>query len=121
LLVSCGKLIQGRLHKIKARTQATEIFWIFFGIHTVNAVQIGRRIHASCCKASAALFFSTSKVCRKETGASAPWDSAASNQDITPVMLISVAIYTRDEIESKSANQISFGQHSSLAFYRDTL
>jgi hypothetical protein len=32
------------LRKIKARTKATEILWIFFGIHTANALEIGRRI-----------------------------------------------------------------------------
>jgi len=32
------------LKKIKAKTQATEILWIFFGIHTANALEIGRRM-----------------------------------------------------------------------------
>jgi len=32
------------LRKIKARTKATEILWIFFGIHTANALEIGRRM-----------------------------------------------------------------------------
>lgn len=32
------------LQKVKARTQATEVIWIFFGIHTANALVIGRRI-----------------------------------------------------------------------------
>ena len=32
------------LKKIKARTQKTEILWIFFGIHTANAVKIGHRM-----------------------------------------------------------------------------
>ena len=32
------------LKKIKARTKKTEILWIFFGIHTANALQIGRRM-----------------------------------------------------------------------------
>lgn len=32
------------LKKIKAKTKATEILWIFFGIHTANALEIGRRI-----------------------------------------------------------------------------
>jgi hypothetical protein len=32
------------LKKIKARTQKTEILWIFFGIHTANALEIGRRM-----------------------------------------------------------------------------
>lgn len=33
------------LKKIKARTKATEILWIFFGIHTANALEIGRRMY----------------------------------------------------------------------------
>jgi len=33
------------LKKIKAKTKKTEILWIFFGIHTANALEIGRRIH----------------------------------------------------------------------------
>lgn len=32
------------LNKIKARTQTTETLWIFFGIHTANALKIGRRM-----------------------------------------------------------------------------
>lgn len=32
------------LNRIKARTEKTEILWIFFGIHTSNALKIGRRI-----------------------------------------------------------------------------
>lgn len=32
------------LKKIKAKTEKTEILWIFFGIHTANALEIGRRI-----------------------------------------------------------------------------
>ena len=32
------------LHRIRARTQLTEILWIFFGIHTPNALEVGRRI-----------------------------------------------------------------------------
>lgn len=32
------------LKKIKARTLKTEILWIFFGIHTANALEIGRRM-----------------------------------------------------------------------------
>ena len=32
------------LRKIKARTKATETLWIFFGIHTANALEIGRRM-----------------------------------------------------------------------------
>lgn len=32
------------LKKIKAKTKKTEILWIFFGIHTANCLEIGRRI-----------------------------------------------------------------------------
>lgn len=32
------------LKKIKAKTPKTEILWIFFGIHTANALEIGRRM-----------------------------------------------------------------------------
>lgn len=32
------------LNKVKARNQSTETCWIFFGIHTANAVNIGKRI-----------------------------------------------------------------------------
>ena len=32
------------LNKIKARTKETEMLWIFFGIHTSNALNIGRRM-----------------------------------------------------------------------------
>lgn len=32
------------LKKIKAKTEATEKLWIFFGIHTANCLEIGRRI-----------------------------------------------------------------------------
>lgn len=32
------------LKKIKARTEKTELLWIFFGIHTANAVKIGGRM-----------------------------------------------------------------------------
>ena len=35
------------LKKIKARTEKTEILWIFFGIHTANAMQIGHRMQAA--------------------------------------------------------------------------
>jgi transposase len=34
------------LRKIKARTKQTETLWIFFGIHTANALEIGRRIQS---------------------------------------------------------------------------
>jgi len=32
------------LKKIKAKTAKTEVLWIFFGIHTANALEIGRRL-----------------------------------------------------------------------------
>ena len=32
------------LKRIKARTQQTEILWIFFGIHTANALEVGNRM-----------------------------------------------------------------------------
>jgi len=32
------------LRKVKARTKENEILWIFFGIHTPNALEIGRRM-----------------------------------------------------------------------------
>ena len=32
------------LNKIKARNKETEILWIFIGIHTSNALIIGRRM-----------------------------------------------------------------------------
>ena len=32
------------LSKVKARTEPTEILWIFFGIHTANAVRIAGRV-----------------------------------------------------------------------------
>lgn len=32
------------LKRIKAKTQKTEILWIFFGIHTANALEIGKRM-----------------------------------------------------------------------------
>jgi hypothetical protein len=35
------------LNRIKARTELTERLWIFFGIHTSNALKIGRRIAKS--------------------------------------------------------------------------
>ena len=35
------------LNRIKARTKANEILWIFCGIHVSNALEIGRRIQAS--------------------------------------------------------------------------
>lgn len=32
------------LRKIKARTKENEVLWIFFGIHTANAIEIGRKV-----------------------------------------------------------------------------
>ena len=32
------------LERVRARTQKNEILWIVFGIHTANAIQIGKRI-----------------------------------------------------------------------------
>jgi len=32
------------LRRVKARTKETEILWIFFGLHTKNALEIGRRM-----------------------------------------------------------------------------
>lgn len=40
------------LNRIKARTKETEILWIFFGIHTSNALKIGRRISQNITKAA---------------------------------------------------------------------
>ena len=33
------------IKKIKAKTEKTEILWIFFGIHTANCLEIGRRMN----------------------------------------------------------------------------
>lgn len=41
------------LRKVKARTELTEIAWIFFGIHTANAVRLSRR-HAKKARPPAA-------------------------------------------------------------------
>jgi hypothetical protein len=35
------------LQKIKARTMLNEVLWIFFGVHTANAVRIGKRLALS--------------------------------------------------------------------------
>ncbi len=40
------------LNKIKARTKQTEILWIFFGIHTSNALNIGKRIAKTVAQAA---------------------------------------------------------------------
>lgn len=42
------------LKKIKARTPKTEILWIFFGIHTANALEIGRRLARASSRQQAA-------------------------------------------------------------------
>ncbi len=34
------------LHKVKAKNQANEILWIFFGVHTANAVRIVKKMQA---------------------------------------------------------------------------
>jgi hypothetical protein len=41
------------LQKVKARTRLTEILWIFFGIHTANAVRMAEKIHACEVRSSA--------------------------------------------------------------------
>ena len=40
------------LNKIKARTKETEILWIFIGIHTSNALNIGKRMSKHLAKAA---------------------------------------------------------------------
>ena len=35
------------LQKIKARTMKNEMLWIFFGVHTANAVRIAKRMALS--------------------------------------------------------------------------
>jgi hypothetical protein len=35
------------LQKIKARTEKNEVLWIFFGVHTANAVRIAKRLAVS--------------------------------------------------------------------------
>ena len=42
------------LQKIKARTELNEILWIFFGVHTANAVRITKRLSASRVESMAA-------------------------------------------------------------------
>ncbi len=42
------------LKKIKAKTKKTEILWIFFGIHTANALEIGRRMQQQSLRKRAA-------------------------------------------------------------------
>ncbi|MEN8188190.1 MAG: transposase [Bacteroidota bacterium] len=41
------------LKKVKAKTLKTEILWIFFGIHTANALEIGRRMQLKSSKKAA--------------------------------------------------------------------
>lgn len=40
------------LKRIQARTEATERLWIFFGIHTSNAIKIGQRMRKTIAKAA---------------------------------------------------------------------
>jgi len=40
------------LNRIKARSELTEKAWIFFGIHTSNAIKIGRRMSQSKVRAA---------------------------------------------------------------------
>lgn len=40
------------LNKIRARTQQTETLWIFLGIHTSNALKIGKRMYLQKAKAA---------------------------------------------------------------------
>ena len=40
------------LQKIKARTEKNEILWIFFGVHTANAVRIAKRLAVSRIKSA---------------------------------------------------------------------
>jgi hypothetical protein len=42
------------LQKIKARTKENEILWIFFGVHTANAVRIAKRLSEEKVKRKAA-------------------------------------------------------------------
>lgn len=42
------------LNRIKARIKATEILWIFFGVHTSNAVKVAGKIHKTHKKKEAA-------------------------------------------------------------------
>ncbi len=41
------------LKRIRARTKPTEVLWIFFGIHTGNALEIGRRMAATALEKAA--------------------------------------------------------------------
>lgn len=41
------------LHRIGARTKENEVLWIFFGIHTANALKIGRRMAEAEAKVAA--------------------------------------------------------------------
>jgi Transposase domain (DUF772) len=42
------------LNKIKARIETTEILWVFFGVHTSNAIRIVEKIHKAYKKSVAA-------------------------------------------------------------------
>ena len=41
------------LKRVRARTKKTEVLWIFFGIHTGNALDIGRRMSAAALQKAA--------------------------------------------------------------------
>lgn len=41
------------LKRVRARTKKTEVLWIFFGIHTGNALEIGRRMSAAALERAA--------------------------------------------------------------------
>jgi hypothetical protein len=42
------------LQKIKARTQKNEELWIFFGVHTANAIRIAKKMAQAGLQKSAA-------------------------------------------------------------------
>ncbi|PIE99799.1 MAG: hypothetical protein CR994_09150 [Maribacter sp.] len=45
------------LKKIKAKTKSTEKPWIFFGIHTANCLEIGRRMQQEILQETAWFFY----------------------------------------------------------------
>lgn len=42
------------LHRVKAKTQANETLWIFFGVHTANAVRVAKKVQAKALDQNAA-------------------------------------------------------------------
>jgi hypothetical protein len=42
------------LQKIKAKTELNEKLWIFFGVHTANAVRIAKKMQARALRKDAA-------------------------------------------------------------------